>query len=253
MRLKDKVAIITGSSKGAGRATARLFVQEGADVVINARDPELLRKVHDEISMFGRKVVSVPGDVAKWEDVKKMADITMAEFGKIDILVNMVGGSQPPVPLEDLDLELWDNQIKSNLYSAFYCSKAVVGQMKKQKAGKIINIASVAGRSVSVFGGVFYAAAKAGVLGFTRQLAMELAPFGIRVNAIAPGGINSERMQAKIAQLGDEARKKMMEKIPLGRIGEPEEYASAVLFLASDESSYITGATLDVNGGILMM
>jgi NAD(P)-dependent dehydrogenase (short-subunit alcohol dehydrogenase family) len=253
MRLKDKVAIITGSSKGAGRATARLFAQEGAHVVINARDGELLRKVHDEISVFGRKVISVPCDVANWEDVKKMARIAMAEFEKIDILVNMVGGSQPPVPLEDLDVELWDKQIKSNLYSAFYCSKAVVKQMKNQRGGKIVNVASVAGRSVSQFGGVFYAAAKAGVLGFTRQLALELAPFGIRVNAIAPGGISSERMQAKIAQLSDEARKKMMEKIPLGRIGEPEEYASAVLFLASDESSYITGATLDVNGGLVML
>jgi len=253
MRLKNKVAIITGSSKGAGKATAIRFAREGANVVINARDAKLLQDVKAELAVYGNKVLSVSGDVSSWEPVKDMIDQTLAEFGRIDILVNMVGGSHPPVPLEDLDIGLWDAQMRSNLYSAFYCAKAVVKQMKEQRSGSIVNVASIAGRSFSLFGGVFYAAAKAGVLGFTRQLAMELAAFGIRVNAIAPGGIRSERMEEKMAKLTAERRQEMLAKIPLKRMGEPEEYASAVFFLASDESSYITGATIDVNGGILML
>lgn len=253
MRLQGKIAVVTGASKGAGRATAITFAREGATVVITARGVEALREVEKQIAALGAPVLAQQADVTNWDDVKRMIDTVVAKFSRIDILVNNAGGSVPRVPVDEMSEGTWNAQILSNLTSVFYCSKAAVGHMKREKCGSIVNVASIAGRSVSEAGGTCYAAAKAGVLGFTRQCAKELAPFGIRVNAIAPGWIVTERMEARFARMDPREVQAIVSRIPLARGAAPEEIAKPILFLASDEASYITGATVDVNGGIVML
>lgn len=253
MRLQGKVAVVTGASKGAGKATARMFAAEGAAVVLAARGAEALQEVEQEIAATGARVLAVPTDVAKWDDVKVLIEAAVERYSRVDILINNAGGSVPRVPVDEMSEDVWNGQILSNLTSVFYCTKAAVGYMKKQRRGSIVNVASIAGRSMSEAGGTCYAAAKAGVIGFTRQCAKELAPYGIRVNAMAPGWIATERMEKRFAQMDQREVEGIVSKIPLQRGATPEEAAYAILYLASDEAGYTTGATLDVNGGIIML
>ncbi|MDI6753260.1 MAG: SDR family NAD(P)-dependent oxidoreductase [Thermodesulfobacteriota bacterium] len=252
-RLSGKTAIVTGSSRGIGRAIALAMAREGANVVVNGRE-ENARTVAEMIRNAGGKAIAVIADVAAEEDVHRMVEETLRVFGSTDILVNNAGGGGPPTLVEDIDVSAWEREMRINLTGAFLCSRAVIPEMKKKRWGRIINMSSQAGRSGSELAGIIYASAKAGLLGFNRQLARQVAPYGILVNAVAPGVILSgERIEKKWRKRADAERQEMLKAIPLGRLGKPEEVAPVAVFLASDDASYITGAVIDVNGGRFMM
>ena len=252
-RLSGKTAIVTGSSRGIGRAIALAMAREGAKVVVNGRQEDA-RVVADMIGTSGGTAIAVIADVTVEEDVHRMVEETLQTFGSIDILVNNAGGGGPATSIEEIDPATWEGEMRVNLTGAFLCSRAVVGPMKKRRWGRVINISSQAGRSGSELAGIAYASAKAGILGFTRQLARQVAPYGILVNAVAPGVILSgERIEKKWLERGEGERQEMLKAIPLGRLGRPEEVTPVVIFLASEEASYITGTVIDVNGGRFMM
>ena len=254
LRFSGKTAIVTGSSRGIGRAIALALAAEGAKVAVNGRNQEDTKMVAELIRSRGGEAVAIVGDVTREEDVTRLVNETLGTFGTVDILVNNAGGGAPPWPLERIELEAWDREIKANLTGAFLCSRAIIGEMKKKSWGRIINISSQAGRSGSELAGVTYATAKAGILGFTRQLARQVAPHGILVNAVAPGVIMSgERVEKKWKERNEAERQDMLKAIPLGRFGTPEDVVPVVLFLASEGAGYITGAVIDVNGGRFMM
>ena len=254
LRFSGKTAIVTGSSRGIGRAIALALAAEGARVAVNGRNQEDTKMVAELIRSRGGEAVAIVGDVTREEDVTRLVNETLGTFGTVDILVNNAGGGAPPWPLERIELEAWDREIKANLTGAFLCSRAIIGGMKKKSWGRIINISSQAGRSGSELAGVTYATAKAGILGFTRQLARQVAPHGILVNAVAPGVIMSgERVEKKWKERNEAERQDMLKAIPLGRFGIPEDVVPVVLFLASEGAGYITGAVIDVNGGRFMM
>lgn len=253
LRFSGKTAIVTGSSRGIGRAIALALASEGARVVANGRNEDT-KMVAELIRTRGGEAVAVPGDVTREEDVTRLINETLGTFGTVDILVNNAGGGGPPWPLEQIDLDAWEREIRVNLTGAFLCSRAAIGEMKKKGWGRIINMSSQAGRSGSELAGLTYASAKAGILGFTRQLARQVAPYGILVNAVAPGVIMSgERIEKKWQERSEAERQEMLRAIPLGRIGTPEDVVPVVLFLASEGAGYITGAVIDVNGGRFMM
>ncbi len=245
--MKGKVSIVTGGAQGLGRAIALTFANKGADIAIFDVNMESAQKVAKEIECIGRKAVSLKVDVSKHFEVEMMVDRVLQEFGRIDMLINNAGISQV-VSIEDMTEEDWDRVMAVNLKSVFLCSKAVIGTMKRQRSGRIVNMGSVAGKVGGFTATCAYSVSKAGIMCFTKALARELAPFGITVNAVAPGVINTE-MSENIAR-GDFSR--YLKTIPLGKIGSPEDVANAVAFLVSDEASYITGEILDVNGGLLM-
>jgi len=243
MKLKDKVAIITGAGQGIGKEIALTFAKEGAKIVvtdITGKEKEVAK----EIKKMGRKAIAVKVDVSKMEDAKKMAEETLKAFGRIDILVNNAG-IYPFKPFVEMTESDWDKVINVNLKGTFNCTKAVVETMIKQKYGKIINITSIAGTVVGFPQLTHYCASKAGITGFTRALALELAPYGINVNAIAPGPIETPGTQT----LGKEAYENFKKAIPIGRWGKPEDIANLAVFLASDESSNITGQVIVSDGG----
>jgi NAD(P)-dependent dehydrogenase (short-subunit alcohol dehydrogenase family) len=253
MRLQGKTAIVTGSSRGIGRAIALAMAKDGAQVVINGRNKDV-EVVAEEIRSSGGKALPIVADVTKELDAQRLADDTLRAFGAIDILVNNAGGGSPRVLLEDIQTRLWEEQILLNLTGSFLTSRAVIDQMKKQRSGRIINMSSQGGRSSSEMAAIPYASAKAGLLGFSRQLAREVAPYGILVNAVAPGVVLSgERMEKKWLARTEAERQEILRAIPLGRLGKMEIIASVVVFLASPEASYITGAIIDVNGGRFMI
>lgn len=257
--LKGKVALITGANRGIGAATAIGFAKAGADVAIASRDiPNRgltdLDSVAEKIKAEGRKVMAVPTHVGKMDQLKNLVDAVSAKFGRIDILVNNAGTSGlTPVP--DADERLWDSIMNVNLKGLFFLSQAVARIMKEHGGGKIINTASVDGFKPQPGTGV-YAISKAGVIMATRVLAQELAKYNIRVNGIAPGAIDTRLLNARYDIMGEAEAKKAKQateqRIPLGRIGEPVEIANAMIFLASDASSYVTGQTFIVDGGILI-
>jgi NAD(P)-dependent dehydrogenase (short-subunit alcohol dehydrogenase family) len=252
-RLSGKTAIVTGSSRGIGRAIALAVAREGANVVVNGRREDV-QAVAEEIQAAGGNAVPVIADVAAEKDVGRMVEETLRAFGSIHILVNNAGGGAPPAPLEGIDPAAWEKGVKVNLTAAFLCSRAVIGPMKEQRWGRIINMSSQAGRSGSELSGISYASAKAGLLGFTRQLARQVAPYGVLVNAVAPGVILSgERIEKRWLARSETERQEMLKAIPLGRLGRPEDVTPVVIFLASEEAGYITGAVIDVNGGRFMM
>jgi len=247
MKLSDKISIVTGGAQGLGRAITIGLAQRGSDVAICDLKFELAQQVETEIRSFGRKAISLKVDVSKSVEVNQMVEDVLREFGKIDILVNNAGICQV-VSIENMTEEDWDRVMNVNLKSVFLCSKAVMGIMKKQRSGRIINLGSIAGKIGGILTGANYSVSKAGVMCFTKALARELAPFGITVNAVAPGVIDTEMIQSITG--GDSSG--YAKTIPLGYIGAPEDVANAVAFLASDEARYITGEILDVNGGMLM-
>jgi NAD(P)-dependent dehydrogenase (short-subunit alcohol dehydrogenase family) len=254
MSFKGKVVVVTGSSKGIGREIALEFSNKGAIVIVNGRNKVEVEKVANEINNNGGTSLGIVADVTKKAEVENLFGSVIDKYGKVDILVNNAGGDSGSKTVEDLTEEEWDSVIDRNLKSVFLCSKAVIENFKIQKQGRIINIASQAGRAISILGGPQYAAAKAGVIGFTKHLARELANYGVTVNSIAPGiVISGEKLKNEWNSHTKKEQNKILEDIPLKRLGTNVEIAKAVLFLASEDSSYILGACLDVNGGRWML
>ena len=247
MHLGGKVAIVTGASRGIGRAIAIKFAQAGAKVVINfAGNHTAAEEVLESITGLKGEALLVQGDVSKAADVDNLVKQTVERFGRIDILVNNAGITRDNL-LMRMKEEDWDSVINTNLKGVFHCTKAVAKIMMKQRQGKIINLTSVVGVTGNA-GQANYAAAKAGVIGFTKSMAKELASRNINVNAIAPGFIATDMTQG----LSDQVKTAMAASIPLARLGQPDNVGDAALFLASDFSSYITGQTLHVDGGMVM-
>jgi len=248
--LTDKVALITGASSGIGHATALMMADCGAAVAINFHrnesSAELLRK---EIVAKGCKAITVHADVTLRTDVETLVSKTMEELGAIDILVNNAGSLIERLRIRDMSEERWDQVVDLNLKSAFLCSKAVILSMIERKEGAIINLSSIAGRTGGALGSIHYASAKGGLISFTKGLAKELAPFGIRVNAVAPGVIDTPYHEQFSSA---EMMKGYLNAIPLGRVGTSEDVAKVIVFLASDAAGYLVGETIEVNGGMYM-
>lgn len=243
--LKGKVALITGASRGIGKGIALAFAKCGADIVINyLYDHDEAQEVIDEITAMGRKAVKFMADVTDENMVKEMYAFVKNEFGRLDILVNNAGISQAK-DIFEMELEDWNKVMTVNLTSAFLCSKYAMEIMKNQKFGRIISMASQAGERGALFGHVHYAASKSGVMALSKTLARTAAPYGITVNCIAPGVIFTDFTRAVHTDDEVEALEK---SIPLG-LGNPDDVSAAAVYLASDEARYVTGATLDVNGG----
>lgn len=246
LKLQGKVAIVTGSGRGIGKAISLKFAEQGADLVINGhKDIDSISETAREIRSLGCKSLPVVADVSNDEDVKKIVSATVKEFGKIDILVNNAG-ILISAPVEQLPLKDWDAVMDVNLKGSFLCSKYVGQQMIKQKGGVIINIASIAGLVPVVFAGA-YSPSKAGLISLTQILAMEWAKYNIRVNSLCPGSIETQLTDAEWST--NAKREARIRAIPLKRFGKPEEVAKAAVFLACDDSSYITGQALVVDGG----
>jgi len=247
MTLDGKVALVTGASRGIGRAIALTLAKAGADVAINfAGNVAAAEEVAKEITAMGRKAILVQGSVAETVVAQEIIDKVLAELGKIDILVNNAGITRDGL-LMRMKEEDWDAVLTTNLKGVFNCTKAAIKPMMKQRSGCIINMASVVGEMGNA-GQANYAAAKAGVIGFTKSIAKEVASRGIRANAVAPGFIATDMTKV----LPDKVQEEMAKTIPLGRQGQPQDIANAVLFLVSDEAAYITGQVLNVDGGMVM-
>ncbi len=247
MHLGNKVAIVTGGSRGIGRAVALGLAKNGAKIVINyAGNAKAAQEVVEIIVANGGEAIAVQADVANAQAVDLLVKQTMETFGRIDILVNNAGITRDTL-LMRMKEEDWDAVLNTNLKGIFLCTKAVSRIMMKQKSGKIINMTSVVGIMGNA-GQANYAAAKAGVIGFTKSMARELASRNITVNAIAPGFITTDMTSVLSEQVKDDLAK----NIPLAKLGSPEDVAYAVVFLSSDYANYITGQTLNVDGGMVM-
>ena len=247
MNLTGKVALVTGASRGIGQATAIDLAKAGADIVVNFIGNEAVaQETVAAIEALGRKAIKIKADVGNAEDVQAMVDEAVAAFGHIDILVNNAGITRDGLLIRMKDSD-WDDVLNINLKGVYLVTKAVAKLMVKQRAGRIINMTSVSGVTGNV-GQANYAAAKAGVIGFTKTCAKELAARGITVNAVAPGFIET----AMTDVLPEKIKEGIAATVPFGRMGQPEEIASVVTFLASDFASYITGQVLNVDGGMVM-
>ena len=247
MRFKDQVAVITGAARGIGKVIALAFVGEGAKVALADIDGKHLEMLREEIEKKGGHALPVSGDISKGSDVEEMMARVLKTFGRIDVLVNNAGIIRRGT-IETVTEEDWDSVIAINLKGTFNCCKAVVEPMKRQGGGKIVNVSSIAGKMGDITSAPGYGPSKAGGDALMKTLARQLARYGIRVNAVAPHAIETEMS----AQWSEERRREIIAAIPLGRLGQPEDVAEAVLFLASDAASFITGEILDVNGGALM-
>ena len=248
--LEGRVALVTGGSRGIGRATAIGFARAGADVVVTSRKLPDLEVVADEIKGLGRRSLAVSAHVGRLEEIESLLEKVVAEFGRIDILVNNAGTSPVFTPVLDLEERAWDALMNLNLKGLFFLSQAVARVMKEKGGGKIINVASVDGFKPEVNIGA-YAISKAGVIMATKVMAQEWAQYNIRVNAIAPGMIHTRLLDSHWV-VAPEDKGEILKKIPAGRIAEPEELAGAMIYLASDASSYVTGQTFTVDGGYLV-
>jgi NAD(P)-dependent dehydrogenase (short-subunit alcohol dehydrogenase family) len=258
-RLDGKVALVTGAAQGIGRAVAETLGAAGARLVVSDLQAEKLARTVTDIQARGYQVVGAAADVTQATQVERMVQQGLTAFGQLDILVNNAGGSGNVgiAQIEDVTEELWDAIVNANLKSAYLCCRAVVPHMKGRRQGSIVNFSSMSAKGA--FGALGtsavrlpYTGAKAGTMGFTSQLAKDLGPFGIRVNAVMPGFILTQP-DARVAQryevLEVEEQEAMLRPIPLGRPGRPEEVAAVVLFLSSAAASYVSGATIEVNGG----
>ena len=247
MRLNNKVAIVTGSSRGIGRAIALALAREGANIIVNCKDSiQLADDVVDLIKGSNQNALRIQADVTDRNQVEEMVAKTLDKFGRIDILINNAGTFNDSI-VRKMEGETWDEVIATNLTGVFNCTRAVINFMREQKSGKIVNISSVQGQ-IGTFGASNYSASKAGVIGFTKSIAKEVARSGINVNAISLGFINTGMLK----RLPQEMQDNILKQIPLGRFGEPEEVAQLVLFLVSDDSDYITGEVINMNGGFYM-
>lgn len=249
---KGKSVIVTGAGQGMGKSIAAAFAAQGFGVLLSDIRIEAAQAAAGDIrkeTPSGGKVVAAGGDVRKAGDVAAMVDLCARELGSVDILVNNAG-ILFPTAVENISEDEWDTMMDINVKGVFLCTKAVLPLMKENKYGRIINMSSSAGRSTSTLGGAHYTASKAAVLGFTRHCAREFAGYNITVNAVCPGLIDTEMVRQNVTP---ERLQRYIDIFPIHRLGTPEEVASLVLFLASDEAAYITGASLDINGGDLML
>lgn len=245
--LTGKTALVTGASRGIGRATAIELAKNGANVAINyAGNKDLAEEVVAELKQLGVKAIANQANVANGEEVQEMVKHVIETFGTLDILVNNAGITRDTLMMR-MKEEDWDAVIDTNLKGVFHCSKAVMRQMMKQRAGRIINVSSVVG-VLGNAGQANYVAAKAGVIGLTKSMARELANRNITVNAVAPGFIETDMTE----KLPAEVKEEMLKQIPLARLGQPEQVAAVIRFLASEDSSYMTGQTLHIDGGMVM-
>ena len=246
MILKDKVAIVTGASRGIGEAIARKFCQEGASVMLCSRSAESVAAITESLSNEGGDAKSTQADISSKDDVDALVDLTLQEFTRVDILVNNAGITRDTLFMRMKD-EDWDAVIQTNLTGTAYCMRAVTRPMMRQRGGRIINISSVIG-IVGNAGQANYAASKAGMIGLTKSVAKEVGSRSITVNAITPGFITTD-MTEKISEADQQ---KMLEMIPASSFGTPEDVAETALFLASDAARYITGQAIQVDGGMFM-
>jgi 3-oxoacyl-[acyl-carrier protein] reductase len=245
VELTGKVALVTGSGRGIGREIALRLAEAGADIVVNDFGvPEPANETVDMIKRLQRKAMVAMGDVSLSADVNRIVDMTVAAFGKIDILVNNAGVTRDQLLIRMTDDD-WDKVLNIDLKSVFMCTRAALKHMIRQRSGRVISISSIVG-IIGNPGQANYASAKAGIIGFTRAVAKEVASRNITVNAVAPGFIDTAMTQ----QLPEEKRQEMAGKIPAGTLGTPRDVAGAVAFFASDEARYITGQVLSVDGGI---
>jgi 3-oxoacyl-[acyl-carrier protein] reductase len=245
MKLKNKVAIVTGAGQGIGKEIALSLAREGAKVVVS----DITDKIYDvvkEIEGLGSQALAIKTDVSNSKQTEELAKNTIEKFGRVDILVNNAG-IFPFKSFLEMKEEDWDKVLNVNLKGVFNCTKAVTPMMVKQKYGKIVNIASIAGTRVGYLGLTHYCASKAGIAGFTKALALELSSYKINVNAIAPGEIETP---GATGAMDEKTRKGFIESVPLKRFGQPIDIANLAVFLASDESSYITGECIVVDGGL---
>jgi NAD(P)-dependent dehydrogenase (short-subunit alcohol dehydrogenase family) len=245
--LPDKVAIVTGASRGIGAATARTLAQAGARVVVAARDAQRLEQLTTEINAAGGTALSLPTDISKPDDIERMVARTLDAFGRLDIAVNnAAGGGHPPTPLTDVATADFDSALTINLRGTFLCLKHEIAAMLDGSGGAIVNMTSTAGLE-AVGGLAAYVSTKHGIVGLTKVAALEYAARNIRVNAIAPGPILTEQLQ----RAGETAQRSAAQAIPMRRIGRPEEVAATVVWLCSDAASFLTGATIPLDGGKL--
>ena len=251
MQFEGKVAVVTGAASGIGEATIRALAREGAQAVICDINGEGAKRLENDLQRQGAKALAVRTDISDPAQVKSLAEETMARFGRVDILVNNAGISPKhegkKLRLWEMSVAEWEQVIRVNLNGYFLCCHEIVPHMIPTRWGRIVNISSLAARIGGVVAGSHYTAAKAGILGLTKSLAAEAAEYGITVNAITPGRINTPMA----ANVPPAVNAEIVKRIPLGRFGTPEDVAAAILFLASEAAAYITGATLDVNGGIV--
>ncbi len=248
--LDGKVALVTGSSRGIGAAIARLFAQEGARVVLNGQDENALSAMQAEIEGAGGKAMHMAADVTKFNEIEEMRRRVEESFGPVDVLVANAGRNLVmPGPLEDTTEEGWRATVDANLTATFLTIKAFLPGMKSRHAGNIITISSAAARRPTAWSPIAYSAAKAGIQILTQDVAAQAGAFGIRVNCIAPETILTERNEQRIP---DDVKRRMVEMHPIARLGTPEDVARAALFLASDDSAWISGVILDVAGGSVL-
>ena len=254
MRVKDKVVMITGAGSGIGRATAVLFAREGAILHISDIDEKGLRETRDQIREGGDRVFSSRLDVTQYDDVKKAVDAVIDKGGRIDVLIVNAGVVRVG-PVEEFSEEDYDLMIAVNLKGTFFTCKAAVPYFKKQRSGTIITLASVAAH-IGQNNHANYCSTKAGVLGFTKALALDMAPYGVRVNSVSPGATDTPMLQSDVAKEAKQrgisyeaVKREFEEQGVLGRWAEPEEIATGILFLATDDASYMTGADLRLDGG----
>ncbi|MFN2578212.1 MAG: SDR family NAD(P)-dependent oxidoreductase [Pyrinomonadaceae bacterium] len=248
--LNRKVALVTGASSGIGSATAKLLAARGARVAIDFHRNEAgAEATRSEIVAGGGTAIAIHADVTRPRDVRSMVERTVTELGPIDVLVNNAGSLIERLRILELTEERWDEVIDLNLKSAFLCCQAVAASMIERKTGAIVNVSSIAGRTGGALGSIHYSAAKGGLITFTKGLAKELAPFGVRVNAVSPGVIDTHYHEQFSTP---EAMKSYVAGIPLGRVGTPEEVAEVICFLASDAAGYLAGETIEINGGMFM-
>jgi 3-oxoacyl-[acyl-carrier protein] reductase len=253
MSLKDRVALVTGASRGIGAATAEVLARRGAQVALSARTVPDLEQVSARIRSAGGRALVVPCDVLDPAQVDAMIGTVVKEWGRLDILVNNAGMGTPTMPVETISPADWDTAVALNLKSVFLAIRAAVPVMKTQKSGRIVNVSSFAGRNFSRISGPQYSAAKAGILGLTKHMAVELGPFGICVNSVAPSVVLTARVKAKWEARPPEEQRAILAALPLRRLAMPEEVATVIVFLASDDASYVNGVCIDINGGSYMV
>jgi NAD(P)-dependent dehydrogenase (short-subunit alcohol dehydrogenase family) len=248
-RLQGRRALITGGSRGLGRAMAQAFAEAGADLILVGRDTESLNRARDELAALGREIRTLTADLSSGESAEQLCDTLLHDHPPLDILVNNVGGRRENIATEEMPLATWQRLIDLNLTSAFVCTKRLGGAMLSRRWGRIINIASICGQiATRNIHGRHYETAKAALAGFTRAVAADWAPFGVTVNAIAPGGFLTDANRRWFRERPD-FQKEIEAIIPMGRLGEPEEIGPLALYLASEASRYMTGALLVLDGG----
>jgi gluconate 5-dehydrogenase len=248
-RVDGKRALITGGSRGLGKAMAAALAEGGADLVLVGREKETLETAQRELSPLGRRIDLLTSDIGIPAEAERMCTAALSQFGPIDILINNVGGRRLSVPAEQQSLEDWQRLMDLNLTSAFLCCKLIGGEMVKRRAGSIINVSSISGMVVGKgIHGRHYETAKAALTMFTKTLAVDWAPYNVRVNAICPGGFLTDPNRRWFREK-PELHNIFVSQVPMGRLGEPEEMGPLALYLASDASSYMTGSAVVIDGG----